>query len=73
MEQKFYVTYQDESGGIQSAEVTIEGKVNVDSVKQAVKDSLDYYKRDTIRTIIAWSPSEEFTWDERMEFWDAHK
>lgn len=73
MEQKFYVTYQDESGGIQSAEVTIEGKVNVDSVKQAVKDSLDYYKRDSIRTIIAWSPSEEFTWDERTEFWEAHK
>ena len=73
MEQKFYVTYQDESGGIQSEVVTIEGKVNPRSVTQAVKDSLDYYKRDSIRKIIAWSPTEDFTWEEAQEFYDAHK
>jgi hypothetical protein len=73
MEQKFYVTYQDNSGGIQSSEVEITGKVNIDSVTQAVKDSLNYYKRDSVNKIIAWSPSEEFTWEEREEFWNSKK
>ena len=68
MEQNFYVTYQDNSGGIQSAEVEITGKVNIDSVTRALKESLDYYKRDSVNKIIAWSPSEEFTWEEREEF-----
>lgn len=64
-----YVTYQDENGGLQSAEVEIEGKVNELTVKKAVQNSLDYYKRDSVRKIIAWSDSEDFTFEEQEEFY----
>ena len=65
-----YVTYQDENGGLQSAEVEIEGKVNELTVKKAVQNRLDYYKRDSVRKIIAWSDNERFTWDEESEFYN---
>ena len=64
-----YVTYQDENGGLQSAEVEIEGKVNELTVNKAVQNSLNYYKRDSVRKIIAWSDSEDFTFEERNEFY----
>ena len=65
-----YVTYQNENGGMQSAEVKIEGKVNELTVEKAVKNNLDYYKRDSVRIIIAWSDNEDFTFEEREEFYN---
>lgn len=54
---EYYVVWQNRDGGIEGDEVTIDGPItSVGIVKNAVRDTLSYWKQDDVATIISWQP-----------------
>lgn len=63
-----YVVWKMNDGALKSDTIEIEGKVNHYTVENAVKDKL-YYNRYDFDRLISWQIEEEFTDEERDEFW----
>lgn len=59
-------------GAIRSDTIKIDGKVNHYTVEQAVRNKLGYYDYDNFDRLISWQVEEEFTSEERDEFWKAN-
>lgn len=56
-------------GAIRSDTIKIEGKVNQYAVERAVRNKLGYYDHYNFDRLISWQVEEEFTTEERDEFW----
>ena len=56
-------------GAIRSDTIKIEGKVNQYTVERAVRNKLGYYDHYNFDSLISWQVEEEFTTEERDEFW----
>lgn len=56
-------------GAIRSDTIKIEGKVNQYTVERAVRNKLGYYDHYNFDRLISWQVEEEFTTEERDEFW----
>ena len=67
-----YVTYMTYNGGIECDCIEVNGKVNHYTVTKALKNSLSYYGQDNLRQVLCWSEEEEFTPEERDEFWENY-
>ena len=65
---KVYVVWKMNDGALRSDTIKIEGKVNHWTVEKAVRDKLYYDEYDYDR-LISWQVEEEFTDEERDEFW----
>lgn len=63
-----FVVWKMMDGALRSDTIKIKGKVNQYTVKQAVCDKL-YYNRYDFDRLISWQVEEEFTGEEREEFW----
>lgn len=64
-----FVVWKMNDGAIKSDGVCIEGKVNHMTVERAVCNKLGYYDRYNFDRLISWQVEEEFTPEERDEFW----
>ena len=70
MKKTLYVVWKMNDGALRSDTVEVEGKVNHMSVEKAIKTQrLGYYDRYDFDRIISWQVEEEFTWEEKEEFW----
>lgn len=63
-----FVVWKMNDGALRSDTIEIEGKVNHYTVERAVQDKL-YYDRYNFGRLISWQVEEEFTDEEREEFW----
>ncbi len=54
---------------IRSDTIKIEGKVNQYTVERVVRNNLEYYNHYNFDRLISWQVEEEFTTEERDEFW----
>lgn len=63
-----FVVWKKMDGALRSDTIKIEGKVNQYTVERAVRDKL-YYDRYDFDRLISWQVEEEFTPEERDEFW----
>lgn len=68
----FNVVYTDFNGGFHHREIRLEGKANYESIKKALRDSVDYYQRDNINVIVSWQEVEPFNDEESEEFWKSY-
>ena len=64
-----FVVWKMNDGAIRSDTIKIEGKVNQYTVEQAVRNKLGYYDHYNFDRLISWQVEEEFTTEERDEFW----
>lgn len=64
-----FVVWKMNDGALRSDTINIEGKVNHYTVERAVHNKLGYY--DHYR-LISWQVEEEFTSEERDEFWKKY-
>ena len=64
-----FVVWKMNDGAIRSDTIKIEGKVNQYSVERAVRNKLGYYDHYNFDRLISWQVEEEFTTEERDEFW----
>lgn len=67
-----FVVWKMNDGAIKSDGIRIEGKVNHMTVEQAVRDHLGYYDKYNFDRLISWQVEEEFTSEERDEFWKKY-
>jgi len=68
-----FVVWKMMNGALRSDTVKIEGKVNQYTVERAVRNELGYYDRYDFDRLISWQEEEEFTPEERDEFWKQSK
>ena len=64
-----FVVWKMIDGAIRSDTIKIEGKVNQYTVERAVRNKLGYYDHYNFDRPISWQVEEEFTTEERDEFW----
>ena len=64
-----FVVWKMNDGAIRSDTIKIEGKVNQYTVERAVRNKLGYYDHYNFDRLISWQIEEEFTTEERDEFW----
>ena len=64
-----FVVWKMNDGAIRSDTIKIEGKVNQYTVERAVHNKLGYYDHHNFDRLISWQVEEEFTTEERDEFW----
>ena len=64
-----FVVWKMNDGAITSDTIKIEGKVNQYTVERAVRNKLGYYDHYNFDRLISWQVEEEFTTEERDEFW----
>ena len=64
-----FVVWKMNDGAIRSDTIKIEGKVNLYTVERAVRNKLGYYDHYNFDRLISWQVEEEFTTEERDEFW----
>ena len=64
-----FVVWKMNDGAIRSDTIKIEGKVNQYTVERAVHNKLGYYDHYNFDRLISWQVEEEFTTEERGEFW----
>ena len=64
-----FVVWKMNDGAIRSDTIKIEGKVNQYTVERAVRNKLGYYYHYNFDRLISWQVEEEFTTEERDEFW----
>ena len=64
-----FVVWKMIDGAIKSDTIKIEGKVNQYTVERAVRNKLGYYDHYNFDRLISWQVEEEFTTEERDEFW----
>lgn len=64
-----FVVWKMNDGAIKSDTIKIEGKVNQYTVERAVRNKLGYYDHYNFDRLISWQVEEEFTTEERDEFW----
>ena len=64
-----FVVWKMNDGAIRSDTIKIEGKVNQYTVERAVHNKLGYYDHYNFDRLISWQAEEEFTTEERDEFW----
>ena len=64
-----FVVWKMNDGAIRSDTIKIEGKVNQYTVERAVRNKLGYYDHYNFDRLISWQVEEEFTTEEREEFW----
>ena len=64
-----FVVWKMNDGAIRSDTIKIEGKVNQYTVERAVRNKLGYYDYYNFDRLISWQVEEEFTTEERDEFW----
>ena len=64
-----FVVWKMNDGVIRSDTIKIEGKVNQYTVERAVHNKLGYYDHYNFDRLISWQVEEEFTTEERDEFW----
>ena len=67
-----FVVWKMMDGAIRSDTVEIEGKVNQYTVERAVRNELGYYDHYDFDRLISWQVEEEFTAEERDEFWKSN-
>lgn len=67
-----FVVWKMNDGALRSDGIHIEGKVNHLIVEKAVRDYLGYYDRYNFDRLISWQVEEEFTSEERDEFWKKY-
>lgn len=67
-----FVVWKMIDGALRSDTIKIEGKVNHYTVERAVRNKLRYYDEDNFDRLISWQVEEEFTSEERDEFWKAN-
>lgn len=67
-----FVVWKMNDGALRSDTVKIEGKVNQYTVERAVRNGLGYYDRYDFDRLISWQVEEEFTDEERDEFWKSN-
>ena len=68
-ETTLYVVFQVSTGGIETEIVKVSGKINHWSVMKAIKEVIPYPRRMESIKIISWQIEDEFTWEEKQEFW----
>ena len=66
-----FVVWKMNDGALRSDTIKIEGKVNQYTVAQAVRNKLGYYDHYNFDRLISWQIEEEFTTEERDEFWKS--
>ena len=64
-----FVVWKMNDGALRNDTVKIEGKVNQYTVERAIRDKLGYYDHYDFDRLISWQIEEEFTDEERNEFW----
>ena len=64
-----FVVWKMNDGAIKSDTIKIEGKVNQYTVERAIRNKLGYYDHYNFDRLISWQVEEEFTTEERDEFW----
>ena len=64
-----FVVWKMNDGAIRSDTIKIEGKVNQYTVERAVRNKLGYYDHYNFDRLISLQVEEEFTTEERDEFW----
>ena len=64
-----FVVYKMMDGALRSDTINIEGKINQYTVERAVRNKLGYYGHYNFDRLISWQIEEEFTSEEREEFW----
>ena len=64
-----FVVWKMNDDAIRSDTIKIEGKVNQYTVERAVRNKLGYYDHYNFDRLISWQVEEEFTTEERDEFW----
>lgn len=64
-----FVVWKMNDGAIRSDTIKIEDKVNQYTVERAVRNKLGYYDHYNFDRLISWQVEEEFTTEERDEFW----
>ena len=64
-----FVVWKMNDGAIRSDTIKIEGKVNQYTIERAVRNKLGYYDHYNFDRLISWQVEEEFTTEERDEFW----
>ena len=64
-----FVVWKMNDGAIRSDTIKIESKVNQYTVERAVHNKLGYYDHYNFDRLISWQVEEEFTTEERDEFW----
>ena len=64
-----FVVWKMNDGSLRSDTIKIEGKVNQYTVERAVRNKLGYYDHYNFDRLISWQVEEEFTTEERDEFW----
>ena len=64
-----FVVWKMNDGAIRSDTIKIEGKVNQYTVERAVRNKLGYYDHYNFDRLISWQVEDEFTTEERDEFW----
>ena len=64
-----FVVWKMNDGAIRSDTIKIEGKVNQYTAERAVRNKLGYYDHYNFDRLISWQVEEEFTTEERDEFW----
>lgn len=72
MKKTLFVVWKMNDGALRSDTITIEGKVNHDTVERVVRNKLGYYDRYDFDRLISWQVEEEFTEEERNEFWKSN-
>ena len=66
-----FVVWKMDDGAIRSGVIEIEGKINQYTVEKAVRNKLGYYDHYNFDRLISWQVEEEFTSEERDEFWKS--
>ena len=64
-----FVVWKMNDGAIRSDTIKIEGKVNQYTIERGVRNKLGYYDHYNFDRLISWQVEEEFTTEERDEFW----
>ena len=66
-----FVVWKMNDGALRSDTVKIEGKVNQYTVERVIRNKLGYYDQHDFDRLISWQVEEEFTREERDEFWNS--
>ena len=67
-----FVVWKMNDGALRSDGINIDGKINHLTVEKAVRNYLSYYDRYDFDRLISWQVEEEFTPEERDEFWKSN-
>lgn len=72
MKKTLFVVWKMNDGALRSDSIVIEGKINHHTVERAVRNKLGYYDHYNFDRLISWQVEEEFTEEERNEFWKSN-